>query len=82
MSVDRSLKVRDALTRHRNVLTRAERLDVLEEDGRWEESSNSVFNLPKVAHRKGPSGKKTKKAEDKEATTEDAPTAEGEKESS
>ena len=52
MSVDRTLKSRDALVRHRNVLTRAERLEALADEGRWEEGKNSVFALPKVAHRK------------------------------
>src|SRR5438477_9537349 len=51
MSLDRSLKGANALIRHRNVLTRAERLDVLKEEERWDDSK-SVFGLPKVAHRK------------------------------
>jgi len=33
------------------VLNRAERIESLKEDGRWEEGQ-SVFGLPKVAHRK------------------------------
>jgi len=60
MSVDRSLKSSNALSRHRNVLSRAERLEVLADEGRWEETS-SVFGLPKVAHRKAAVGKKEKK---------------------
>ena len=32
MSIDRSLKLRDALVRHRNVLTRAERIDRLKDE--------------------------------------------------
>jgi small basic protein (TIGR04137 family) len=66
MSLDRSLKSRNALSRHRNVLNRAERLEVLEDEGRWSEEGNSVFGLPKVAHRKSAAGKKAKK-EEKEA---------------
>ena len=31
MSIDRSLKVKGALTRHRNVLTRAERIEKLKD---------------------------------------------------
>ena len=61
MSIDRSLKSADALTRHRNVLTREERLVVLAEDEKWEEGKDSVFGLPKVAHRKASVGKKIKK---------------------
>ena len=66
MSVDRSLKIRDALSRHRNVLTRAERLEILVEEDRWKEQGDSVFGLPKVAHRKLPAGKKSKKEESPE----------------
>src|SRR5689334_9666943 len=51
MSLDRSLKGANALVRHRNVLTRAERLEKLKEEEKWNESK-SVFGLPKAAHRK------------------------------
>src|SRR5438477_2183131 len=51
MSLDRSLKAANALVRHRNVLTRGERLDKLKEEEKWNESK-SPFGLPKVAHRK------------------------------
>ncbi len=57
MSIDRSLKVRGALSRHRNVLSRAERLDALKLVDRWSEGEQ-VTGLPKVAHRKSHSGKK------------------------
>jgi len=75
MSLDRSLKSRDALSRHRNVLTRNERLEILADEGRWEEEQNSVFGLPKVAHRKLAAGKKTKKVKDEEEQAETTPTA-------
>jgi large subunit ribosomal protein L25 len=51
MSLDRSLKSANALIRHRNVLTRDERLAKLKEMEKWNEAK-SVFGLPKVAHRK------------------------------
>jgi small basic protein (TIGR04137 family) len=51
MSMDRSLKSASALVRHRNVLTRAERLVKLGEEERWNDTK-PVFGLPKVAHRK------------------------------
>ena len=63
MSMDRSLKVASALTRHRNVLTRAERIAKLKEQERWVDSG-SVFGLVKVAHRNVKVGKKTKKKEE------------------
>ena len=67
MSLDRSLKSRDALSRHRNVLTRAERLEALAGEERWVEGETSVFGLPKVLHRKVAAGKKSKKAKEEEA---------------
>ena len=59
MSLDRSLKGANALVRHRNVLTRDERLAKLKEDEKWQEGK-SVFGLPKVAHRKQTVGKAAK----------------------
>jgi small basic protein (TIGR04137 family) len=59
MSIDRSLKLKDALVRHRNVLTRAERIGVLKDEERWNEG-DTVIGLPKVAHRKCAAGKKAK----------------------
>ena len=56
MSIDRSLKVKGALSRHRNVLSRAERLEILKEEERWSEG-DSLLGLPKVAHRKAIKGK-------------------------
>src|SRR5437879_3512451 len=61
MSLDRSLKAANSLTRHRNVLTRAERLTRLSEQEKWTEAK-SVYGLPKVANRKA-AVIKTEKAE-------------------
>ena len=61
MSIDRSLKLKGALSRHRNVLTRAERVEKLKEEERWTEEQ-SVMALPKVAHRKTHAGKKEAEA--------------------
>jgi small basic protein (TIGR04137 family) len=71
MSIDRSLKIKGALSRHRNVLTRAERIEKLKEEERWSEG-DSLLGLPKVAHRKSHAGRKEAPA--KEAVTEEAPT--------
>ncbi|HYE20011.1 MAG TPA: small basic protein [Tepidisphaeraceae bacterium] len=51
MSLDRSLKAANSLIRHRNVLTRGERLIRLAEAEKWNESK-PVLGLPKVANRK------------------------------
>jgi small basic protein (TIGR04137 family) len=59
MSIDRSLKSASSLVRHRNVLTRPERLEKLKEEEKWNESK-SVFGLPKVGHRKLEVGKPAK----------------------
>jgi small basic protein (TIGR04137 family) len=61
MSLDRSLKSANALIRHRNVLTRTERLAKLTEEERWTDAK-SVFGLPKVAHRKQELAKVEKEA--------------------
>ena len=69
MSIDPSLKIKGALSRHRNVLTRAERIDKLKEEERWSED-DSLLGLPKVAHRKSHAGRKDSEAPDKEAVVE------------
>ena len=51
MSLDKSLKKGGGLARARNVLTRAERLAVLQEDDRWAPTAG-VFNLPKTKYRR------------------------------
>ena len=60
MSIDKSLKKGGGLVRARNVLTRPERLALLQEDERWK-PEQGVFNLPKTKYRKlapGQSGPK------------------------
>ncbi len=59
MSIDRSLKIKGSLKRHRNVLNRGERIDVLKNDERWSDGDD-VMGLPKVAHRKAGVAKKEK----------------------
>jgi len=71
MSLDRSLKIKGALTRHRNVLSRAERIEQLKDEEKWQEG-DPVLGLPKVAHRKSHAGKKEKAALAKEAAPEAA----------
>lgn len=67
MSIDSSLKATGALSRHRNVLSRAERVEKLKEEERWVDGE-SVLGLPKVAHRKSHSGKKAAEAKETEGT--------------
>ena len=77
MSIDRSLKIKGALSRHRNVLTRAERIEMLKDEERWNEG-DSLQGLPKVAHRKSHAGRKAKEAPAKETATEEAETTQSE----
>ena len=58
MSIDPSLKVKGTLERHRNVLTRAERIEKLKDEERWSEG-DSLLGLPKVAHRRSHAGRKS-----------------------
>ncbi|MGA2233240.1 MAG: small basic protein [Tepidisphaeraceae bacterium] len=74
MSLDRSLRSANSLIRHRNVLTRAERLDKLAEDEKWDESK-SVFGLPKVEHRKQALAKAVKEEGAAEGTPGATPAA-------
>ena len=71
MSIDRSLKIKDALSRHRNVLSRAERIEKLKDEERWSEG-DSLLGLPKVAHRKSHAGRKDREDQNKEAATEES----------
>lgn len=74
MSIDRSLRLRSSLVRHRNVLSRAERITALQELDRWGER-DSALGLPKVPHRKAKAGKKKEKAAEATATGEAAAAA-------
>jgi len=69
MSIHKSLVVKSSLTRARNVWTRLERLEKLEEDGKYD-GGESIFGLPKVRTRvKLKSAKKDeKKDEEAEAS--------------
>ena len=69
MSIDPSLKIKGALSRHRNVLKRAERIERLKEEDRWTEE-DSLLGLPKVAHRKSHAGRKGAEAPAQEAAAE------------
>ena len=68
MSLHRSLKTNPAaLNRHRNVLTREERIARLRDEGRFIIGESSPTGLVKVGNRKPSAGKKkVKKDEDDE----------------
>jgi small basic protein (TIGR04137 family) len=64
MSMDQSLRRKNQLARSRNVLTRAERIKVLQDEERWQEG-RSPYGLPKVRVLKV--AKKGKKSKEEEA---------------
>lgn len=76
MSVDRSLRGKTALSRHRNVLTRAERVDGMQKNDLWK-ADMSALGLPKLGNRKIKAAKKAKKEPGAEgaATAAAAPAA-------
>jgi len=59
--MDRSLRSKSSLSRHRNVLTRTERIENLIENEKFTPGEDRPVGLPKIAHRKVPVGGKTKK---------------------
>lgn len=71
MSIDRSLRIHSSLARHRNVLSRSERVEMLLKRD-WDEA-NGALGLPKVAHRKAKAGKKKdEKVEEATESTEES----------
>ena len=66
MSLDRSLKGTGGLSKHRNVLTRAERVAQLVKGGKFDMASDDPTGLPKVANRKVVTGGKAKKKQEEE----------------
>ena len=60
MSIHSSLRTKGALAKHRNVLSRVERIAKLEEGGEWKEDENLVTGLRKVRNIKIRAKKKVK----------------------
>jgi len=69
MSIDKSLVSKGRLKRRRNVLSREERIALLEKEERWKEGE-SVFGLPKV---RAAVVRVRKKAKKEEKPAEEAP---------
>jgi len=60
VSIHKSLKIAAGMARMRNVFTRFERLQKLQDTGRWGEG-DAVYGLPKVRATVVKAGKKKKK---------------------
>lgn len=76
MSIHRSLVPPSKLKRHRNVLTRSERLELLKKEGRWADEK-SVFGLVKVRNIMMKAKPKKKEAAEGEAAAPGAAPAAG-----
>lgn len=61
MSLDSSLKTAGSLAKHRNVLTRAERVAKLAAIGKFDMSQDNPVGIPKVRNRRIAAGGKKKK---------------------
>ena len=71
MSLHRSLKTKPAgLNQHRNVLTRAERIEHLANEDQFDKEDSSPIGLPKVGSRKIKIAKKQKETDGEESTEE------------
>jgi len=77
MSTDRTLKVHGGLLRARSVLTRAERIQRLMDEGKFDPEQDSPLGLPKVRVRRSKAGTKAKKAAAEEAGAVEGAPAEG-----
>ncbi|MBB6431060.1 small basic protein [Algisphaera agarilytica] len=66
MSLDASLKSGGGLSRHRNVLTRAERIAKLAENGEFDTEQDNPLGIRKVGNRKLVTGKSSKKKKEAE----------------
>ena len=67
MTMDRTLKTHGGLTKTRSVLTRAERIARLTDEGKFDPAGDCPLGLPKTKMRHSKAGTKTKKAEEKPA---------------
>jgi len=75
MTLDRSLRIGGAMSRKRSVLTRAERIATLTEEGKFDPAGNSPMGLPKVAVKHSKAGQKAKKEEKPAEGAEGTPAA-------
>lgn len=63
MSLDSSLKESGGLKGSRSVLTRTERIVKMQEIGKFDETADSPFGLPKFSTQQSKAGSKAKKEE-------------------
>ena len=78
MTLDRTLKTRGGMKGTRSVLTRAERIATLTEEGTFDPEKDSPLGLAKTRVRVSKAGMKQKKAAVEEIPAEGEAAAEGE----
>jgi small basic protein (TIGR04137 family) len=66
VSIHSSFRTSGNAAKHRNVLTRLERLEKLEAAERWNSAEDGLFGMPKVRSIKVAMKKKKKKGEEEE----------------
>ena len=66
MSIHSSFRTGGGSTKHRNVLTRLERLEKLEAADRWNSAEDGLFGMPKVRSIKVALKKKKKKKDEED----------------
>ena len=76
MSMDRTLRSHGSLLRTRSVLTRAERIEKMIEEGKFDPETDRPTGLPKMRVRHSKAGSKSKKAAAEETPVEAAEGAE------
>lgn len=69
MTIDKSLKRKNTLSRSRNVLSRGERLEQLKGEDKWKDGQ-AVLGLPKTRVIKIATGKKKKAAKKEDEATD------------
>jgi len=75
MTMDRTLKTHGGLARVRSVLSRAERIAHLVEEGKFDPAVNCPFGLPKTKVKHSKAGTKTKKVAEEAVPAEGAEAA-------
>jgi len=70
MTMDRTLKLHGGLLRTRSVLRRAERIQRLIDEGKFDPQADSPLGLPKTKIRHSKAGTKTKKVAEQAAGSE------------
>ena len=75
MSIDPSLKTAGGLTKHRNVLSRTERIERLSDRGQFNPEEDSPLGLTKVANRKVVAGGKAARKQEEAAAAAEAEAA-------